>query len=95
LRVEPGDVVSYYSPGGGGYGDPLERDPAKVLDDVLDEFITVEHAEQIYGVLFDRVDDGYGYAVDASGTAARRAELRARREWEAERSDDGDAAVRT
>ena len=44
LRTEEGDVVTYYSPSGGGYGNPLERDPAKVLDDVLDGFITVDHA---------------------------------------------------
>lgn len=79
LRVEAGDVVSYYSPVGGGYGDPLERDPAKVLDDVLDEFISAAHAEEVYGVLFDRVDDGYGYAVNAAKTATRRADMRARR----------------
>ena len=40
MRTEIGDVITYYSPTGGGYGDPLERDPAKVLDDVLDGFIT-------------------------------------------------------
>ena len=79
LRVEPGDVVSYYSPAGGGYGDPLDRDPGKVLDDVLDEFISVEHAEDVYGVFFDRVDDGYGYAVNEAATAARRAQMRTRR----------------
>ena len=79
LRVEPGDVVSYYSPAGGGYGDPLDRDPGKVLDDVLDEFISVDHAEDVYGVFFDRVDDGYGYAVNEAATAARRAQMRTRR----------------
>ncbi|WP_114913027.1 hydantoinase B/oxoprolinase family protein [Acidibrevibacterium fodinaquatile] len=79
LRVEPGDVVTYYSPVGGGYGDPLERDPAKVLDDVLDEFISVKHAEEVYGVVFDVVDDGYGYAVNGDGTSARRAAIRAAR----------------
>jgi N-methylhydantoinase B len=79
LRVEPGDVVSYYSPAGGGYGDPLDRDPGKVLDDVLDEFISVDHAEDVYGVFFDRVDDGYGYAVNEVATAARRAQMRTRR----------------
>ena len=79
LRVEEGDVVSYYSPVGGGYGDPLERDPAKVLDDVLDEFISLDHAETVYGVVFDAVDDGYGHAVNAARTTARRAEMRARR----------------
>lgn len=76
-RTRPGDVVSYISPGGGGYGDPLDRDPAKVLDDLLDDFITVDHAETVYGVMFDRVDDGYGYAVNRSATEARRAALRA------------------
>jgi N-methylhydantoinase B len=79
LRVDVGDVVSYYSPVGGGYGDPLERSPAKVLDDVLDDFISVAHAEEVYGVLFDRVDDGYGYAVNVAGTAARRATMLAQR----------------
>ncbi|MDA8348197.1 MAG: hydantoinase B/oxoprolinase family protein [Pseudomonadota bacterium] len=79
LRVEPGDVVTYYSPVGGGYGDPLERDPAKVLDDVLDDFISVKHAEEVYGVVFDVVDDGYGYAVNGAGTSARRAAIRAAR----------------
>jgi len=75
LRVDEGDVVSYFSPSGGGYGSPLERDPAKVLDDVLDDFISVEHAFEVYGVVFDDVDDGYGYAVNAAKTQTRRAEL--------------------
>lgn len=76
LRVLEGETVSYFSPVGGGYGDSLERDPAKVLDDVLDEFITVAHAADVYGVVFDEVNDGYGYAVNARATAARRAEMR-------------------
>ena len=37
MRTDAGDVVSYFSPSGGGYGDPKERDPQKVLDDVLDD----------------------------------------------------------
>ena len=78
LRAEAGDVVSYFSPAGGGYGDPLERDPAKVLDDVLDDFITVEHARDVYGVVFDAVDDGYGHAVNAARTIERRTALRDR-----------------
>lgn len=77
LRVEEGEVVSYFSPSGGGYGDPLERDPAKVLDDVLDDFISVDHARDVYGVVFDAVDDGYGYAVNAAKTAERRDAMRA------------------
>ena len=44
LRVSEGDVMAFYGPCGGGYGDPLERPAEKVLEDVLDDFCTVEHA---------------------------------------------------
>ena len=57
LRAEEGDVVSYFSPSGGGYGDPLDRDPQKVLDDVLDGFIDETHARDDYGVVLKEVDD--------------------------------------
>ena len=67
-------MITYFSPVGGGYGDPLERDPAMVLDDVLDGFITAEHARDDYGVVLDRVDDGYGFALNAAATRALRAE---------------------
>jgi len=77
LRTEIGDVVSYFSPCGGGYGDPLDRDPAKVLDDVLDGFIQAEHARDDYGVVLAEVDDGYGWAVDPAATEKLRAEMRA------------------
>jgi N-methylhydantoinase B len=77
MRTEIGDVVSYFSPSGGGYGDPLERDPNKVLDDVLDGFITPDHARDDYGVLLSEVDDGYGWALDIKGTEQLRNTLRA------------------
>jgi N-methylhydantoinase B len=75
LRTQEGDVVTYYSPTGGGYGNPLERDPQKVLDDVLDGFITVGHARNDYGVVLKEVDDGYGWALDLPATVALRAQL--------------------
>jgi N-methylhydantoinase B len=75
FRTEAGDVAAYFSPSGGGYGNPLERDPSKVLDDVLDDFITVKHANEVYGVVFDAVDDGYGWAVNETKTAALRAKM--------------------
>ena len=75
MRVNEGDVASYFSPAGGGYGSPLEREPAKVLDDVLDDFITPEHAREVYGVALKAVDDGYGWAVDEAGTKALRASM--------------------
>ena len=52
----------------------MERDPAKVLDDVLDGFITVDHALDDYGVVLLEVDDGYGWTLDEGATKARRAE---------------------
>ncbi len=76
LRVNPGDVVSYISPSGGGYGDPLDRDPQKVLDDVLDDFINIAHARDVYGVVLRETDDGYGWGLDLAATQARRAGLR-------------------
>jgi N-methylhydantoinase B len=68
LRTEAGDMITYLSPVGGGYGDPLERDAQKVLDDVLDGFITADHARNDYGVVLDEVDDGYGWALNTAET---------------------------
>lgn len=76
LRVDVGDVVTYVSPSGGGYGDPLDREPEKVLDDVLDDFIDVAHARDVYGVILKPTDDGYDWGLDMAATTMRRAELR-------------------
>ena len=48
-----GDVISFQQSGAGGYGDPFERDPALALADVLDGYISVEHARAEYGVVID------------------------------------------
>ncbi|MEM7404365.1 MAG: hydantoinase B/oxoprolinase family protein [Pseudomonadota bacterium] len=45
-----GDVIILQSAGGGGYGDPLERDPAEVVADVLSGYVTVGEAAKVYGV---------------------------------------------
>jgi hypothetical protein len=73
LRVAAGDVHVFYAPCGGGYGDPLERPAEKVLDDVLDDFCTVEHARAAYGVIVDPVAE----TVDEGATAALRQRMRA------------------
>lgn len=77
LSTEAGDVISYYSPCGGGYGDPLERDPKMVLDDVLDEIINRDDARTDYGVVLAEVDDGYGWTIDPSATEKLRKEMMA------------------
>ena len=45
-----GDTVHVNLPGGGGYGDPLQRDAQRVLWDVIEGYITLEEAEKKYGV---------------------------------------------
>ncbi|WP_051579665.1 hydantoinase B/oxoprolinase family protein [Pseudonocardia acaciae] len=67
------DVYRAVSMGGGGYGDPIGRDPERVLDDIDRMLVSVEWAARVYGVV---VRDG---RVDAEATAARRAEIRAER----------------
>lgn len=51
LRASVGDVIRLSTAGGGGYGDPCERDAQRVLDDVLNGFVTVAGAERDYGVV--------------------------------------------
>ncbi len=71
--LEHGDVLLMESSGGGGFGDPLERDPARVAADVSEGYVTPAAAHATYGVV---LRDG---APDPAATAARRAELRAAR----------------
>ena len=71
-----GDLLVLQSAGGGGYGDPLERDPAAVLDDLREGYVTPERARDVYGVLLR--PDGQ---LDAAATAARREALRTARLW--------------
>ena len=49
--VPPRDAIQLGLPGGGGVGNPRERDPGQVLDDVLDGLITAEDAKRDYGVV--------------------------------------------
>ncbi|UMP06256.1 hydantoinase B/oxoprolinase family protein [Amycolatopsis sp. EV170708-02-1] len=50
VNLRPDDVVNVVLPGGGGYGDPVDRDPDAVLADVVDGYISVEAARELYGV---------------------------------------------
>jgi len=72
VKVFPGDVLHFVTWGGGGWGDPLERDPALVELEVRRGLVTDEGARR-YGVVVG--DSG----VDAAATEALRAELRAAR----------------
>jgi N-methylhydantoinase B len=76
MTIRRGDVFRHVLAGGGGWGDPLARDPARVLRDVRNELLSVGKAAADYGVVID------AGAVDAAATARLRAELRARRGWQ-------------
>lgn len=52
-RLQPGDVVVMDAAGGGGYGDPLERDPEMVREDVIQGYVTMEKARSEYGVVMN------------------------------------------
>lgn len=73
--MKGGDVFRHEQPGPGGWGDPLERDPARVVRDARNELVSLGAARDDYGVV---IDVGT-WTVDHARTAQRRAELRAQR----------------
>ena len=74
-RVSAGDVIEIKQPSSGGYGDPLDRDPERVLADVIDGLTTRELAEQQYGVVIN-----HDVTINHAATQRRRAAIRAGRE---------------
>jgi N-methylhydantoinase B len=76
IPLRPGTIFRQLTPGGGGYGDPLERDPAAVADDLRNEYVTPAQAHDDYGVVLREATG----EPDLAATARRRAELRKARE---------------
>jgi N-methylhydantoinase B len=74
LQLGRNDVIRIITPSGGGFGDPLERDPARIHADIARGLVTQARAEAAYGAVFDATG-----AIDADATAGRRAELKATR----------------
>ncbi len=78
--VHTGDEFARPTAGGGGFGDPLERVPVKVRDDVIDDYVSVERAARDYGVVLKQIDADLGeYEIDDAATDRLRAEIRAER----------------
>ncbi len=77
MQFHKGEVFRHVHAGGGGWGDPLERDPAAVLRDVRNEFLSADKAAADYGVVVDTSR----WRVDEAATERMRAEIRARRGW--------------
>jgi N-methylhydantoinase B len=74
---ETGEAFVYDYGGGGGWGDPLERDPQQVLEDVLDEYVSPEAARRDYGVVLSGSLEAWDLAVDLDATQQLRASRRA------------------
>jgi N-methylhydantoinase B len=72
--LRKGDIFRLDTPGGGGHGNPLAREPERVLADVCEGNVSPETAERDYGVVLRR--DQHGWAVDAAATATRRTQVK-------------------
>jgi N-methylhydantoinase B len=77
VPISAHERVMYDYGGGGGWGDPLDRDARAVLDDVLDEYVSVEGATRDYGVVLTGSLEELTLEVDEAATTALRAERRA------------------
>lgn len=72
VPISAGQLINYDYGGGGGWGDPLVRNPQAVLDDVLDEYVSIEGAARDYGVVLTGSLEELTLAVDEAGTTALR-----------------------
>ncbi len=80
VPIGPGDSFSRPTAGGGGFGDPLERDPALVLEDVADDYVSIERAAKDYGVVIRAIDaELCDYEVDEAATRVERDTIRRQR----------------
>jgi N-methylhydantoinase B len=75
MTIHRGDVLRHEIAGPGGWGDPLDRDPEAVAKDVRNDIVSQARAEACYGVILS------GRTINHEATQARRATLRAERNW--------------
>jgi N-methylhydantoinase B len=77
IPMQEGQRIMFNYGGGGGWGDPLDREPQAVLDDVIDEYVSVEGAERDYGVVLTGSLDDLTLEIDQDATDALRRDRRA------------------
>ena len=75
-ELVPGECIRSTDCGGGGYGPPIERSPGHVWHDVLEGWVSVEQAREVYGVVFTGSMDDETLTVDQETTQALRERLR-------------------
>jgi N-methylhydantoinase B len=73
VLLQTGDQLDYHFGGGGGWGDAILRDPQAVLDDVWDEYVSIEGALRDYGVVVTGSLEDMTLALDEDATAKERA----------------------
>jgi N-methylhydantoinase B len=71
----PGELLMAIDNGGGGYGNPLERDTDRVLHDVRENWESLERARDVYGVVITGTIDGENLAVNQGATDKLRAQM--------------------
>jgi len=74
LRLSAGDLLTFCTGGGGGYGDPLTREPERVAEDVKTGHVSAAQAHDVYGVVFRRGTTN----IDAVRTDKLRSDYRAK-----------------
>lgn len=77
VLIDTGNTLVYEFGGGGGWGDPLDRDPQAVLDDVWDEYVSIDGARRDYGVVVTGSLEDMTLGLDPAATEAERARRRA------------------
>lgn len=77
LKLKRGDIVHCLTAGGGGYGDPLERDPDRVRQDVIDGYVSIQAAREAYGVVLNKKD----LSLDIKATRNQRKVMRDRKSF--------------
>ena len=74
-HMKAGERLHHKQPGGGGYGDPLTRDPAAVARDVKNDKVSIKAAREQYGVALDEKT----FAADEEATRLLRQQMRNRK----------------
>lgn len=80
VPIQSGDSFTRPSAGGGGYGDPLERSYAEVVEDVIDGYVSIERAAADYGVVIREIDAELDqFEIDETASDELRADIRSQR----------------
>jgi N-methylhydantoinase B len=77
VPLHSGDSFTRPSAGGGGYGDPLDRPFAEVLEDVIDEYVSIGRAAKDYGVIIREIDRELDqFEIDEAASTQLRQQIR-------------------